>query len=299
MVDVGLTLLAQAKMPLKYWWDAFEASVYLINRLPSSTIEYMFPFLKLYNTAPNYKFLKVFGCACFLHMRPYNSFKLQFRSTKCIFLGYSAHHKGYKCLHPSGRVYIADSVDFNECEFPYHTLFPSKTDRSSSASPISSPFIFTRPTYSIPTNAAPTTTESSLSLSSSSSSSDIISSPPHTLISSQPTNTHTMITRAKAGITKPIILILTTTPPSLITTTQKTALPIAPKSYKSALNDVAWFQTMEAENSALKEKGTWILVSPDPSQKLITNKWVFRVKTKADGTLDKLKARLVFEALNN
>lgn len=35
------------------------------------------------------------------------------------------------------------------------------------------------------------------------------------------------------------------------------------------------------------------LVPPDPNQNLITNKWVFKVKTKTDGTLDKLKARLV------
>lgn len=141
IVDLGFTLLAQAKIPLKYWWEALKVYVYLINRLPSSTIEYMSPFFKLYKTAPRHNYLKVFGCACFPHLRPYNSFKLQFRSTKCIFLGYSAHHKGYKCLHPFGRVYIADSVDFNEGEFSYSSPFPSQFIMSFPMSFISSPFI--------------------------------------------------------------------------------------------------------------------------------------------------------------
>lgn len=48
IVDLGLTLLAQAKKPLKYWWEAFEASVHLINRLPSPTLNHESPFFRLY-----------------------------------------------------------------------------------------------------------------------------------------------------------------------------------------------------------------------------------------------------------
>lgn len=70
------------------------------------------------------------------------------------------------------------------------------------------------------------------------------------------------------------------------------ALPTLPLNYKTALKDDAWYNTMDLENSALKSKTTWFLVPQDPSQKMISNKWVFRV-TKADDTLDKLKARLV------
>lgn len=234
-------------MPLKYWWEAFEAFVYLINRHPSTTIEYMSPFFKLYNTQPQYKFFKVFGCACFPRLRPYNSFKLQFRSTKCIFLGYSAHHKGYKCLHPSGRVYIVDSVDFNEGEFSCLSLFDIHSLKSAPMPYISSVFIFTDPTFSITHNVNPT--PSSSSETSASSLSDIYVSPsPHlspasihnvSCTSVQPSNTHSMIIRAKAGITKPRALTLTTTPPtsSPSPTAQKPVLPIASKSHKIAMAD--------------------------------------------------------------
>jgi len=33
IAELGLTLLAQAKMPLSYWWEAFSTAVYLINRI--------------------------------------------------------------------------------------------------------------------------------------------------------------------------------------------------------------------------------------------------------------------------
>ncbi|RVW86614.1 hypothetical protein CK203_045650 [Vitis vinifera] len=44
-------------------------------------------------------------------------------STKCLSLGYSPTHKGYRFLSLSDRIYVAKSVTFNENDFPYSTLF--------------------------------------------------------------------------------------------------------------------------------------------------------------------------------
>lgn len=83
------------------------------------------PLEVLLHETPDYSFLKVFGCACWPHLRPYNSHKLEYRSKKCVFLGYSPLHKGYKCLHvPSNRVYISRDVVFDETVFPFSTLTP-------------------------------------------------------------------------------------------------------------------------------------------------------------------------------
>lgn len=41
------------------------------------------------------------------------------------------------------------------------------------------------------------------------------------------------------------------------------------------------------------ENGIWQLVNPPKGKKIVQNRWVLRVKTKADGTLDRFKARLV------
>ena len=67
--------------------------------------------------------LRVFRCACFPYLQPYNKHKLAFKTSKCLFLGYSPLYKGYRCLHPSGHVYIARSVAFDETPFPYQSLY--------------------------------------------------------------------------------------------------------------------------------------------------------------------------------
>ena len=124
---MGLALLYYAKIPLQFWDDAFQMACFLINRLPASTIKNLSPFEKLFNQAPDYNFLLVFGCACWPNLRPYNSHKLQPSLSQCIFLGYSLLHKGYKCLHlPSNRVYNSRDVLFDETNFP----FADKSDSS-------------------------------------------------------------------------------------------------------------------------------------------------------------------------
>uniref|UniRef100_A0A803QCY3 Integrase catalytic domain-containing protein n=1 Tax=Cannabis sativa TaxID=3483 RepID=A0A803QCY3_CANSA len=123
IVEMGLTLLAQSIMPLKYWWDAFSTAVYLINRLPTPILDHKTPFEMLHKKIPDYKFLKTFGVACFPCLRPYQAHKFQFHSIKCVNLGYSDAHKGYKCLSPTGRIYILRDVVFNELEFPFQISF--------------------------------------------------------------------------------------------------------------------------------------------------------------------------------
>jgi hypothetical protein len=128
-VEMGLTLLAHASAPLIYWAEAFQAASYLINRLPTPVLQNSSPFQKLFNLRPNYSFLRVFGCACWPHLRPYNRHKLDYRSAECIFLGYSPSHRGYKCLHlPSGRVYISRHVIFDKSLFPFSRPSPSSLD---------------------------------------------------------------------------------------------------------------------------------------------------------------------------
>jgi hypothetical protein len=119
IVETGLALLSHAHLSSSFWDDAFITACYLINRMPTSLLQNQSPFEKLFKSQPNYSFLRVFGCACWPNLRPYNSNKLQPRSLECIFLGYSPLHKGYKCFHvSSSRVYISRDVIFNENHFP-------------------------------------------------------------------------------------------------------------------------------------------------------------------------------------
>jgi histone deacetylase 1/2 len=50
---------------------------------------------------------------------------------------------------------------------------------------------------------------------------------------------------------------------------------------------------MDLEYDALMQNKTWHLVPPQKGINVIDCRWVFKVKRKADGTLDRYKARLV------
>ncbi|KAK1692705.1 hypothetical protein QYE76_009402 [Lolium multiflorum] len=54
-----------------------------------------------------------------------------------------------------------------------------------------------------------------------------------------------------------------------------------------ALNDPNWRQAMQDEYDALIDNKTWHLVPPSKSRNLIDCKWVYRIKKKADGTIDR------------
>jgi hypothetical protein len=47
IVETGLTLLAQSKLSLKHWVDAFNTAIYLINRLPTLVLIHQSPYVKL------------------------------------------------------------------------------------------------------------------------------------------------------------------------------------------------------------------------------------------------------------
>jgi len=127
IVDLGLTLLHHASLPLQFWDYAFTTIVYLINRLPTVSLNFIISFVTLFNKDPNFQFLKTFGCTCFPLLRPYHTHKLNFRSQEFLVLGYFSSHKGYKCLSLTGRIYISKDVLFNELRFSYFDLFPSSS----------------------------------------------------------------------------------------------------------------------------------------------------------------------------
>jgi hypothetical protein len=66
-----------------------------------------------------------------------------------------------------------------------------------------------------------------------------------------------------------------------------------PCNLQQALSDPGWKQSMDVEYCALQRNQTWELIPPKKGVNLIDSKWLYKVKRKADGSVDRLKARLV------
>ncbi|KAK8957728.1 hypothetical protein KSP39_PZI001284 [Platanthera zijinensis] len=380
IVETGLTLMAHGQTPKQFWNHAFSTAVYLINRLPTTTVNGRSPFEALFGTRPSYDHLRTFGCACFPALSPFGRGKLDFKTIECAFLGYSPHHKGYQCLDPvSGRFYLSRHVSFDETRFPLaqpsSAQGPSDLDSSSSKyfsvqpihkllqvtnvdtsaptpgaspSPSRSPTV-TRPLQhdcelaapparapgstalidpALPVDPPPTPAAPATSAVSDDpppapgdgvSCSPSITPPPwpaHAAIrrprSSRggsgttpvgalvpgSTSTHPMVTRSRVGTRRPKALYASRHPISLALLSMVSEHPPEPSTYRQAAADPNWVRAMEEEFAALRRNRTWSLVPFTPSMNVIGCKWVYKVKHKADGSIERYKARLVAQGFN-
>jgi transposase InsO family protein len=69
-----------------------------------------------------------------------------------------------------------------------------------------------------------------------------------------------------------------------------------PKSLTEALRRSdwpLWKAAMDKEIDTLERAGTWSTITRPAGKNIVGSKWVFRIKRKSDGTVDKYKARLV------
>jgi len=125
LLEVTRSLMLATNVPKQFWEEAVLSATYLINKMPSSVLNFNTPHAVLQTTYPTNKILtsiplKVFGCLAFVHnLDPHHS-KLDPKSIKSIFLRYSPHQKGYNCYSPTTRkFYHTMDVTFFEHQSCY------------------------------------------------------------------------------------------------------------------------------------------------------------------------------------
>lgn len=66
-----------------------------------------------------------------------------------------------------------------------------------------------------------------------------------------------------------------------------------PKTFHQANKHLHWREAMQVEISALRQNSTWTLVDLPLGKPVVGCKWVYQIKYKADGTVERYKACLV------
>lgn len=66
-----------------------------------------------------------------------------------------------------------------------------------------------------------------------------------------------------------------------------------PATYEEASKKEEWRKAMDEDISALNQNQTWDLVPKPKDVRPISCKWVYKLKTRPDGSIDRYKARLV------
>jgi hypothetical protein len=119
-------LLIQSGLPPPYWEDATHYFIYIKNRIPKSTLNYITPYQKYTNTPPNYNLIHTFGClGVILTPKENRQGKVYMNATLGIYLGIASEYPGCKMLMLENRKIItAYHIKFYEYIFPHN---PSPT----------------------------------------------------------------------------------------------------------------------------------------------------------------------------
>ncbi|XP_071705367.1 uncharacterized protein [Rutidosis leptorrhynchoides] len=94
LLEVARALLFQMNIPKPFWADAVSTACFLINRMSSAVLNGDIPYSVLFPTKSLFPIEpKIFGSTCFVRDTQRHRSKLDPKSIKCVFLGYSRLQK--------------------------------------------------------------------------------------------------------------------------------------------------------------------------------------------------------------
>ena len=116
LLESAKAMMSKANLPKMYWAEAIASAAYIRNRVPTAAIEDdITPFERWHGTQPDLSGMKVFGCTAYALLPNCKRQKLDKKTVKLRFVGYSLNRKGYRLYNEdSGKIIISRDVVFDE-----------------------------------------------------------------------------------------------------------------------------------------------------------------------------------------
>ena len=314
IAEVARCMLNEKNMPNYFWADVASTAVYVINRCPTAGVHRMTPEEAWSGRKPDLSHMKIFGCVCYVHVPDDLRTKLDVKSKKCVFIGYSLEQKGYRCYNPTTKeLRVSRDVVFDELTSWYPNVNKLQVEdmhkkneqevreRSQESITLSGPKN-SRNSHSVsPWSGKLKDVESSppsvkgkeklidddqLWLEDPSEEEDRVSVEKQKEVEKQPRRS----TRVKYPVQKLTYDSFMVNHYAYISQVIKCE---EPSRFEDAMENESWRRAMDEEMQALVDNDTWILVPKKEEVKPIGCKWVYKVKYSADGSIARHKARLV------
>ena len=111
---MGMSMMIHARVTSHLWPYAFRHAVYLMNRLPTSSLGYdTTSFIQLFGYAPDEKHRRIFGCDAYALIL--DGQKHEPRANKGIYVGQSDDSTGHLFYNPSSQaISETNHIKFNE-----------------------------------------------------------------------------------------------------------------------------------------------------------------------------------------
>ena len=256
------SMLSMANLAPEFWGEAVLTTAYIVNRSPSSPLDFQIPEALWTGKQPSYDHLRVFGCECYSHIPKQLRSKLDPKSHKCIFIGYGHDGEmGYRLWHPESRRVIRSS----------HVIFHESKMHTPPIKDIEYRKI----------RFEDVATETQQITCDTPSTSDV--APGGADNSSQEVRRSTRISRPPERFEPGVDYLLVTDCGE-------------PTCYQEALqleDSEKWELAMQSEYDSILANKTWDLVELPEGRKALPCKWVYKKKFTSDDPTPKYKARLV------
>uniref|UniRef100_A0AAV1VJE8 Polyprotein n=1 Tax=Peronospora matthiolae TaxID=2874970 RepID=A0AAV1VJE8_9STRA len=297
IVTIGRSMLHHAKLDKYFWAEAAMTAVYVKNRLPSPKIPHKTPFEIVYNSKPSVKHMRVFGCQAYILTPKEKRLKWDPKARAGLFLGYEEVSKAYRVYDiEAGQVMISRDVNFDESAFGMSMLISDDDVDGLDFESIDLDDEEPRPRHFKQTGkrkAQPSHDNDDASMP------RAVRQRPGLEESSAPDDLSSR--RANEDEERKSEEQHDTPTSSAFWHASANAVEAAvdfsePSTFEEAVSgpdQVHWRKAIDAELDSMKLRGVFRAAKLPNGQSAIGTKWVFKIKRKADGSIEKYKARLV------